>query len=174
MAPSSIIAGLTPKTQNLKEVFLGYLISAAEIALKDEPKTLRYSIALPRDENAPGAKSIYVLEEYEDGAGFDVHLQQKAVQSIMHHVENGGLADEPVTLMLSIDGSLNFTRSDIDQLSDPFVTVTEFFYKPGTGRDALLEIASVFAAGKAESGTWGLSLYPEANSEDVLRVVGNI
>ncbi|OCK76395.1 hypothetical protein K432DRAFT_396472 [Lepidopterella palustris CBS 459.81] len=172
MARVSIFFRLTPKNQELNDALLKNLVSAADIASKDEPKTFKYSIAVPREGNTADPRSIYVIEEYADESGFELHAQQPDVQSILQKMRDGALADEPLALVLGIDDDFGFTRPEVAQLPDPFIAVTELFYKPGTGAEALRNLKAVSAASKQESGTLSLALYTDPNDADKLRIVG--
>jgi quinol monooxygenase YgiN len=75
--------------------------------------------------------------------------------------------------MLGFDDDFGFTKPDIKKTPEPFIAVTELFFKHGTGAKASESLKKgISAAGRRESGTLGLAHYPDPGDTDKLRIVG--
>ncbi|RFU28494.1 hypothetical protein B7463_g7829, partial [Scytalidium lignicola] len=169
MGDRVIVVQLSPTDKETRDMLLKYLQETADHAVKNEPGTLKYSLATSRDESD---LSLYVIEEYADQTAFDFHMQQDGVQAMGKWMSAGGLDSAPTIWELEHIDGFNFTRPEVTRHADPFVIFTEIDYKPDTGSSTLPYWKAVVEAGENdELGTLVYGICRDPKNADKLFVV---
>jgi quinol monooxygenase YgiN len=94
--PKLAIVATIEVTPGRRDEFLPLLMAHKARCLKDEPGTLQFEVAVPRDDNS----RVLVYEVYQDDAAFEKHFHGPSVTR---------LREEAIGMMASLRG----TRCDL-------------------------------------------------------------
>ncbi|KAI0152596.1 hypothetical protein GGR57DRAFT_469624 [Xylariaceae sp. FL1272] len=152
-----VLATLPMKDGELRDKQIRLLTTASEYAFENGPSIPKYIAMLPRDK--ADANSLWVFEEYENRKVLDEHMEWQPVKDMVAFMTaESPLSGAPTILELSIT-DLSFTREEIKQHADPYITVAEIEYHPDTITKALPYWKAVVDTSRKESGTLAYGVY---------------
>ncbi|KAF1974291.1 hypothetical protein BU23DRAFT_531789 [Bimuria novae-zelandiae CBS 107.79] len=165
-----VLAQLPFASDNARNIALEKLLKISDFSKANEPDTLRYFFATPRDE--ADVKLLYVIEEYTSKAAFDAHMAAEPVKALVAFLTQDPQYLKAESALNMTESYAFFTRPEIVNATDPWICYASIEYKEGKRAEALEPWKHVTSEmEKNEADTLNYSILKDNDHAETIRTL---
>ncbi|KAF2102084.1 hypothetical protein NA57DRAFT_73521 [Rhizodiscina lignyota] len=171
MAPIIVIGHLKATNADARDKMIAIFNTIVEYSRSREPGVTKYCITIPQTGESGEDTDLLMIEEYADEDVQNAHISSGPVQRLLSFFQEapGPLASPPEVYQFR--PSASFTRSNINEIADPFIIFASSAYNPGKSTAAVPGWADLVSAVEAtEAGTLSYNVMDDSE-KSFIRIV---